>query len=66
MGKAKSKEKTRVIDSINTLTSLLWYFYGLDFLWVRMLPGKHNWKNIQQQLGPQIYVCLETPCQGAR
>ena len=66
MAKAKSKEKTGGIDSINTLTSQLWYFYGSDFLWFRLFPEKHVWKNIQQQLGPQIYVCLEIPCQGGR
>ena len=61
MAKAISKAKTGITDNKNTLTSQLCYFYGSDFLWFGLFPGKHIWKNIQQQLGPQIYVCLEIP-----
>ena len=66
MAKARSKEKSGVIDSINNLAAQLQYFDGSDFLWFRLFPGKHIWKNIQQQLGPHIYVRLEFPCQVGR
>lgn len=36
-------------------------FYGSDCFLGNMFE-----KNIQEQLGPQIYVCLEIPCQGGR
>lgn len=66
MAIAKSKEKNEGVDGINTLTSQSWHFYGSAFFMVQTVSWETCEKNIQQQLSPQIYVCLEIPCQGGR
>lgn len=66
MGVAKSKEKNEGIGGINTLTLQWWHFMVQHFYGSDCFLGNMSEKNIQQQLGPQIYVCLEIPCQGGR
>lgn len=67
MGIAKSKEKSEGIDGINTLTSQSWHFLWFSIFMVQTVSWETCLKKkIQQQLGPQIYACLEIPCQGGR
>lgn len=47
---AKSKEKSEGMHSINTLTSQSWHFYGSEFLWFRLFPGKHVWKKYSRAI----------------